>query len=124
MGSYLKVGGEEMNSKCNTSVAIDLMRKVLPEKKSLYGEKVFALSVNEMTEVCAVSCNITASPYDVKDVVDAFYPADDENAHCPFCDREDEMEMWRTYVEVNAVLCGALFRCLENDDDGVMCKWC
>lgn len=51
MGSYLVVDGKKNNSKSISYTTIDLMREILPEKKSLNGERAFVMTKEEVAKV-------------------------------------------------------------------------
>lgn len=69
MGSYLVVDGKENNSKSISYLMIDLMREILTEKKSLYGEKAFAMIQEEVAKVLYGTVELLSSEQTLKEYI-------------------------------------------------------
>lgn len=119
MGSYLVVNGIENNSKQASGAMIDLMRNALPDKKSLHGESIFALSPNELAEVTASAVTLARDPHLAVSFVQGVYQ---EGAYCPFKDKDDMDDIEDTYVRIALIFSQALSYVVMEDAEGVICS--
>ena len=69
MGSYLIVGGKENNSKSISYSMIVLMREILPEKKSLYGEIEFVVKLKEVAKILYGINDILSNEWTLKEYI-------------------------------------------------------
>lgn len=120
MGSYLVVNGIENNSKQTSSAMIDLMRQMLPDKKSLHGESIFALSPEELAEVTASATMFARDPYLAVDFVQCVYQ---EGVYCPFKNKDDVDDIEETYTKIALIFSQALSYVVMEDAEGVICSW-
>lgn len=70
MGSYLVIDGNENNSKSISYSMINIMRGMLPEKKSLNGEIAFAMTQEEVAKVLYGITKILHDKLSLKDYID------------------------------------------------------
>lgn len=69
MGSYLVVSGKEINIKSRSATMIEIMREILPHKKSLY-EPSFTLEMYEVAEVLYQITDMVEFDGNIHDYID------------------------------------------------------
>lgn len=116
MGSYLVVNGYENNSKAISYPMIDLMREVLPDKKSLTGEEVFAMTKTEIAEVLSVCVPLARNEGGITDMYI------EQNPDGYGLNKETD-EVMRTFSTIEGILARVLSDMVIEGDNAVVCEW-
>lgn len=115
MGSYLIVDGKENNSKSISYSMINLMREILPEKKSLNGERVFAMTQDEVAKTLCGITEILSDEWTLKEYI--------EN-HSEEYGMDDEFEEIKENFEwIHKCFAKILSEMIICDKRNILCEW-
>lgn len=115
VGSYLIVDGKENNSKSISYPMINLMREILPEKKSLYGERVFAMTQDEVAKTLYGITEILNNEWTLKDYI---------KNHSEEYSMDDEFEEIKENFEwIHRCFAKILSEMIICDKRNILCEW-
>lgn len=115
MGSYLIVDGKQNNSKSISYPMIDLMREMLPEKKSLNGERVFAMTQEETAKVLYGLTDILSDEWSLKDYVD--------NHSEEYGMNDDFEEIKENFEWIHRCFSKVLSEMVMLEKRNILCEW-
>lgn len=115
MGSYLIVDGKENNTKSISYLMINLMREMLPEKKSLHGERVFALTQEEVAEILYGITEILSNEWSLKEYIDT---------HSEEYGMSDNFkEIKENFEWIHRCFAKVLSEIIIYDKRNILCEW-
>lgn len=115
MGSYLIVDGKENNSTNISYPMIDLLRELLPEKKSLHGEKVFAMTRDEVAVTLYAATELLSDKLELEQYI---------AGHSESYGMHDDFEKIKTRFEwIQQCFAKTLSEMILYDKDNIVCMW-
>lgn len=115
MGSYLVIDGKENNSKSISYPMIDLMREILPEKKSLRGEAVFAMAQEEVAKTLYGITGILSNEQTLKEYI---------NNHLEeYGMNNDFEEIKRNFEWIHRCFSKTLSEMVIYEKRNIICEW-
>lgn len=115
MGSYLIIDGKENNTKSISYPMIDLMREILPEKKSLHGERVFAMTKEEVAKILYGITEILRDEWSLKDYID--------NHSEEYGMADDFKEIKENFEWIHRCFAKTLSEMVICDKGKIFCEW-
>lgn len=115
MGSYLIIDGKENNTKSISYPMINLLRELLTEKKSLHGERVFAMTEEEVAEVLYGATELLSDEYSLKEYIERHseeYGMDD-----------DFKEIKENFEWIQRCFAKTLSEMVIYNKNNIVCEW-
>lgn len=115
MGDYLIVDGKENNTKSITHLMVSLMREFLPEKQSLHGERVFAMTQEEVAKTLYRITEILSNNCTLKEYIN--------NHSEEYGINNDFEEIKENFEWINRCFAKVISEMIICDKRNIICKW-